>query len=156
MIIISDVWPSRNFIPVKRRQEGGGGSKYLNERFVAMQRCAWTSVNRKLCMYWEVCNVSPRRLNVPSVGNGFLGSRNIYAPVRAIGRDSVRRVTGMMNDLASSSMIIAPRQSDVSRQVELCPFLAVKSCQQRIYANYMNSHMRAIAEQILIWKYFWS
>lgn len=39
----------------------------------------------------------------------------------------MHRVTGMMNDLASSSMIIGPRQSDVSRQVELCPFLAVKS-----------------------------
>lgn len=86
-----------------------------------------SSVNRKLCVYQEVCDVSPRRLNVPSVANGFLGSRNIYAPVRATGRDSVRRVTGMMNDLASSSMIIAPRQSDVSRQVELCPFLAVES-----------------------------
>lgn len=60
---------------------------------------------------------------MPSVSNGFLGSRDIYALVRATGRDFVRRVTGMMNDLASSSMIIAPRQSDVSRQVELCPFL---------------------------------
>lgn len=78
-------------------------------------------------LYREICDVSPRRLNVPSVGNGFLGSRNIYAPVRATGHDSVHRVTGMMNDLASSSMIIAPRQSDVSRQVELWPFLAVES-----------------------------
>jgi len=127
-----------------------------------MQSRVWTScVNRKLCEYREICDVSPRRLNVPSVANGFLGSRNIYAPVRATARDSIRRVKEMMNDLASSSMIIAPRQSDVSWQVELCPFLAVESwLMQRMlrceYANwYINSYMRAIAKWVPVWKFLW-
>lgn len=71
-------------------------------------------------------NYVPRTLNVRLDDNGFFGSRNIFATY-VTGRAFVRRVTGMMNDFASSSMIIAPRQSDVSRQIELCPFLAVES-----------------------------
>jgi len=50
---------------------------------------------------------SPRSLNVPSrLGTLTVSSvRAIYIRANVTGRgDSVRRVTGMMNDLASSSM----------------------------------------------------